>query len=150
MREFWLEPAHECQLNMSPDHIYSAVPCVGVFRSEQDFIHYLTNYDAPKYGGCVYRGIKGVKERENPLRICPMNYKVEVSSEVKMILMAEDLPCKTIAIVVARGIYLGHLIIKTDKGLVYDITDGRTWEDGGKDLAVRMLTDGDNITIRGQ
>lgn len=38
----------------SPEAIYRADPCVGVFKSEESFVNYLIRYHVPNYGSSAY------------------------------------------------------------------------------------------------
>lgn len=40
----------------SPEMIYRANPCVGVFKSEESFVNYLIRYQVPNYGSSAYVG----------------------------------------------------------------------------------------------
>jgi hypothetical protein len=149
-REFWLERASPGQLKMAPECIYSAVPCCGVFKSEEAFVHYLRRYDVPKYGDADYFGIRGEKERETPLRIYQMNYEVvPVKDSKRQLTIADMRGVGCLAVVTHNdGSLRGHYLLKTALGIV-DITDP-TIDRLMDNIQIRLVEPGETVVLRGR
>lgn len=147
VHEFWLEPAHPEQLRICPEHVYTALPCVGVFRSEDAFITYLRRHQ----GNCLYYGIRGQKPLPQPLRIYQMNYEVVVDKRLALRAMtAVDMQKGSAAFVTSPGIYEGHLILKLSGGELVDITLGQLWHGDGASLNVRLMAPTESVQIQGR
>jgi hypothetical protein len=80
-----------------------------------------------------------------------MNYEVVAKQVAKKNLMGSDLEIGTAAIITSPGIYEGRLVIKCGSHRLQDITDPKCyWDDGGRDVNVRLLAEGEVYEIRGK
>ena len=145
----------EIRENGAEECIFRAVPCCGVFRSEEDFIDYLRRYEAPNHGACAYLGIKGEKELKlhEMIEVYPMNYEVinNESPPKEKTITGHDLEPGLAAIVISDGPHKGHLVIKSSSGHLQSISDPKVyWKDNSRHVEVRLLAPGEERIIRGR